>query len=401
MPFLPSAIHPSFPSFIPMRLRISLRSVAKSLSTTTHHTHGAASLSPVQDIASFLQDAFPGTAVLTGAGVSTDSAIPDYRGKHGTYTLNPDYKPVFYQAFVSSDEARHRYWARSFLGFPPMMRAEPNPTHYAFSALQSSPSPSPSPSTCAPMPGSVPGSVPGSEPVISETKPFVKTLITQNVDGLHQKAGSKDVIELHGTLHKVKCLSCGHEEDRSEFQQTLAALNPEWNALIESQSSATLYSRMNADGDVELKSVEQQAQDRTSHRAPVSAATLDYRTFQYPPCTCCGTGVYKPSVVFFGENIPPETKDRAAEAIMRSNGLLVCGTSLATYSAFRLVKQARDVGLPVAIVNIGASRGDNLATLRCDSSSSELMAAVVERLGMGPVGGQIKRDPRRLNVVGS
>lgn len=247
------------------------------------------------------------------------------------------------------------------------------------------------------MPGSVPGSVP--ESAISDTKPFVKTLITQNVDGLHQRAGSKDVIELHGTLHKVKCQSCGHEEDRSEFQHTLAALNPEWNALVESQSGASLYSRMNADGDVELKSTEQQVQDQKSHRA--APASLDYQTFQYPPCACCGTGVYKPSVVFFGENIPPETKDRAAEAILGSNGLLVCGTSLATYSAFRLVKQARDVGLPVAIVNIGASRGDSLATLRCDSSSSELLAAVVDRLGMGPVGGLIKRDPQRLNVVGS
>ncbi|GJJ73337.1 NAD+-dependent protein deacetylase sirtuin 4 [Entomortierella parvispora] len=383
-----------------MRLRISLRSVAKSLSTTTHHSNGVVSSSPVQDLTSFLQDAFPGTVVLTGAGVSTDSSIPDYRGKHGTYTLNPDYKPVFYQAFVSSDEARHRYWARSFLGFPLAMRAEPNPTHYAISALQSSPSSPSSPATCAPLPEAVSGSVPGSGSVISDTKPFVKTLITQNVDGLHQKAGSKDVIELHGTLHKVKCLSCGHEEDRTQFQHTLAALNPEWNALVENQSSASLYSRMNADGDVELKSPEQQDQDRKSH-APVSAASLDYRTFQYPPCACCGTGVYKPNVVFFGENIPPETKERAAEAIMGSNGLLVCGTSLATYSAFRLVKQARDVGVPVAIVNIGPCRGDSLATLRCDSSSSELMAAVVDRLGMGPVEGQIKRNPRRLNVVGS
>ncbi|KAK3847426.1 MAG: DHS-like NAD/FAD-binding domain-containing protein [Linnemannia gamsii] len=348
-----------------MKLRISLRSVSKALSTAPDAKAKIPLTTASKELASFLRDGASNITVLTGAGASTDSAIPDYRGENGTYTLNPDYKPVFFQAFVASDEARHRYWARSFLGFPPIMTTQPNPTHYALAALQSP----------------------------------LSNFITQNVDGLHQKAGARNVIELHGTLHKVKCMSCGHEEDRSDFQQVLADLNPEWNDLLQSQSTSRLYSRMNADGDVELKTPEQQQQQH--QQIPSKDKLLDYRTFQYPTCSCCGSGQYKPSVVFFGENIPVATKESSTQAILESNGLLVIGSSLATFSAFRLVQLAKDTGVPIAMINLGQSRGDALADLRYDESSSLLLKAVAQELGLGDIPGVIKRRKQVMNVVGS
>ncbi|KAI1310558.1 NAD-dependent protein lipoamidase sirtuin-4 [Mortierella claussenii] len=365
-----------------MRLRISLRSVAKALSTATSTAqpnrppfHIA-----VSELASFLTTNQPNIAVLTGAGVSTDSAIPDYRGESGTYTLNPDYKPVFYQDFVASDEAKHRYWARSFLGFPPIMTTQPNPTHYALTALQA-------PSLSSPL-----QEFQQQQPQHKKRSGYLGTLITQNVDGLHQKAGSTDVVELHGSLHRVKCISCGHEEDRSDFQQVLADLNPDWNALLQNQTASHLYSRMNADGDVELLSPDQQ-----THTKKI----LDYHHFCYPTCSCCGSGHYKPSVVFFGENVPLEIKDRSTQAVLESDGLLVIGSSLATFSAFRLVKLAKDAGIPIAMINLGQSRGDTLADLRYDESSTPMLKAVALELGLGEIPGEVKRRKRTLNVVGS
>ncbi|KAH7050772.1 DHS-like NAD/FAD-binding domain-containing protein [Linnemannia elongata] len=370
-----------------MKLRISLRSVSKSLSTTSDAITRIPLTTASKELASFLRDGHSNITVLTGAGVSTDSAIPDYRGENGTYTLNPDYKPVFFQAFVASEEARHRYWARSFLGFPPIMTTQPNPTHYALAALQ--------------LPTTVQG--PSLDPKNKGNQElsksgYIKNFITQNVDGLHQKAGARNVIELHGTLHSVKCMTCGHEEDRSDFQQVLADLNPEWNDLLQSQSTSRLYTRMNADGDVELNTPEQQ-QHHQQHSS--KDKVLDYRNFQYPTCSCCGTGHYKPSVVFFGENIPPATKESSSQAILESNGLLVIGTSLATFSAFRLVQLAKDTGIPIAMINLGQSRGDTLANLRYDENSSWLLKAVAEELGLGEIPGVIKRRKQVMNVVGS
>ncbi|KAF9121538.1 NAD-dependent protein lipoamidase sirtuin-4 [Mortierella sp. 14UC] len=372
-----------------MKLRISLRSVSKALSTASDATTRVPLTIASKELASFLRDGASNITVLTGAGVSTDSAIPDYRGENGTYTLNPDYKPVFFQAFVASDEARHRYWARSFLGFPPIMTTEPNPTHYALAALQS------------PLSSLPAGPVQDRSNKDNQQQPrsgFIKNFITQNVDGLHQKAGANNVIELHGTLHRVKCMSCGHEKDRSDFQQVLADLNPEWNDLLQSQSTSRLYSRMNADGDVELKTPEQQQQHQQISNKDKE---LDYRTFQYPTCSCCGSGQYKPSVVFFGENIPKATKESSTEAILESNGLLVIGSSLATFSAFRLVQLAKDTGIPIAMINLGQSRGDALADLRYDENSSLLLKAVAQELGLGDIPGVIKRRKQVMNVVGS
>ncbi|KAG0319526.1 NAD-dependent protein lipoamidase sirtuin-4 [Linnemannia gamsii] len=372
-----------------MHLRISLRSVSKALSTASDATTKIPLATATKELASFLRDGGSNITVLTGAGASTDSAIPDYRGENGTYTLNPDYKPVFFQAFVASDEARHRYWARSFLGFPPIMTTEPNPTHYALAALQL-PAPVQGPTLNVDNKSKVQG---------SSKSGYIRNFITQNVDGLHQKAGARNVIELHGTLHQVKCMTCGHEEDRSDFQQVLADLNPEWNDLLQSQSTSRLYTRMNADGDVELKTPEQQQHHQQEHSS--MDKRLDYRTFQYPTCSCCGTGHYKPSVVFFGENIPPATKESTSQAILESNGLLVIGSSLATFSAFRLVQLAKQTGIPIALINLGQSRGDALADLRYDENSSLLLKAVAHELGLGDIPGTIKRRKRVMNVVGS
>lgn len=373
-----------------MKLRISLRSVSKALSTASDTTRIPVTTA-TKELASFLRDGASNITVLTGAGVSTDSAIPDYRGENGTYTLNPDYKPVFFQAFVASDEARRRYWARSFLGFPPIMTTEPNPTHYALAALQSS-VPVQGPSLDVNDKGKVQD---------SSKLSYIRNLITQNVDGLHQKAGARNVTELHGTLHQVKCMTCGHEKDRSDFQQVLADLNPEWNDLLQSQSASLLYTRMNADGDVELKTSEQQQQHRHKQQHSSKDKVLDYQTFQYPTCSCCGVGQYKPSVVFFGENIPPATKESSSQAILESNGLLVIGTSLATFSAFRLVQLAKDTGIPIAMINLGQSRGDALADLRYNENSSLLLKAVALELGLGDIPGTIKRRKQVMNVVGS
>ncbi|KAF9189344.1 NAD-dependent protein lipoamidase sirtuin-4 [Haplosporangium sp. Z 767] len=355
-----------------MHLRISFsKAVTKAATTQRPRLPLAAA---VQELAAFLRDGGSKIAAITGAGISTDSGIPDYRGENGTYTLNPEYKPIFYQSFVASDEARRRYWARSFLGFPPVMTTEPNPSHYALAALQS------------PLlfePPIIPVSPTAEEHRKLEDKKdrgFVSTLITQNVDGLHQKAGAKDTIELHGTLHQVKCMKCGHEQDRSDFQQILADLNPEWDNLLKSQTASSLYSRINADGDVELRTPDEQQQQQHHLDQQEQVNALDYREFIYPTCSCCRSGLYKPSVVFFGENIPIHTNEVTTQAILESNGLLIIGTSLAAYSAFRLVKLAKDVGIPIAMINLGQTRADPLVDYRYDMNSTQLLTAVAREL---------------------
>ncbi|KAG0200228.1 NAD-dependent protein lipoamidase sirtuin-4 [Mortierella sp. GBA30] len=371
-----------------MRLRISPRSVSKALSTvrasttTTGSSFGVA----VRELASFLRDGGSNITVLTGAGCSTDSAIPDYRGQFGSYTLNPDYKPIFYQAFVASDDSRRRYWARSFLGYLPVKTTDPNPTHYALAALQT-PSLFETPVLSASMANDPQHNNHGAQLAQSG---FINTLTTQNVDGLHQKAGTRNVTELHGTLHKIKCMSCGHIHDRSGFQQVLADLNPEWDQFLKNESASSLYSRMNADGDVELRV---QPGHQRQH--------LHYSHFNYPTCFNCKSGHYKPSVVFFGENIPNRTKEESVQAILESNGLLVIGSSLATFSAFRLVQLAKDAGLPIALINMGPTRGDALADLRYDMGSSQLLTAVALELGLNNIPGVIKQRERVLNAVGS
>jgi len=251
--------------------------------------------------------------VLTGAGVSTDSGIPDYRGPQSTPRT-----PMTYQEFVSGPAARQRYWARSHLGWSRMGHAVPNAGHRAVAAIDP------------------------------------ELLITQNVDGLHEQAGSRRVVALHGRIADVVCLSCGTRSSRAALQELLDALNPGWAAA---HSDVTI----NPDGDVEL--------DETDG-------------FVVPDCPVCG-GVLKPDVVFFGESVPRERVARCFEAVDaladRDGALLVAGSSLAVMSGLRFVRRAAKAGTPVVIVNRGATRGDDLATLTVDAGTSELLTALAER----------------------
>ena len=239
--------------------------------------------------------------VLTGAGVSTDSGIPDYRGAGA-----PVRTPMTISEFRSGPAARQRYWARAFLGWSRMGHAEPNAAHRALAAL---------------------------DPDL---------LITQNVDGLHEAAGSRRLVALHGRIAEVVCLDCGDVTPRAGLQERLAALNPGFG-----DSLGPLTDR--PDFDVELD---------------------DTAGFVVPECESCG-GILKPHVVFFGENVPQPTVARCFEAVdslVEDDGaLLVAGSSLTVMSGFRFVRRAARAGVPVVIVNRGATRADDLATYRLDT----------------------------------
>ncbi|WP_044237418.1 NAD-dependent protein deacetylase [Chondromyces apiculatus] len=260
---------------------------------------------------------------LTGAGCSTDSGIPDYRGPTSAQRVRA---PIQYQDFVRNAAMRSRYWARSFAGWPRFSSAAPNPTHHAFGAL--------------------------------ERAGLLDGLITQNVDRLHHRAGNQKVIELHGALAEVRCLDCGCLESRDALQARLLDLNPGW-------SPASFEER--PDGDAEL----------------VAAAI---ESFVVPTCVACG-GVLKPHVVFFGENVPRPTVDAAFRWVDAADVLLVAGSSLTVFSGFRFVRRAAERGIPVAIVNLGPTRGDPLAHLRLDARLGEVLPALVTALTSGDGGG--------------
>ncbi|MER5257342.1 NAD-dependent protein deacetylase [Streptomyces sp. NPDC002855] len=261
-------------------------------------------------------------AVLSGAGLSTESGIPDYRGEHGSLRRHT---PMTYQEFVGAEQARQRYWARSQLGWRAMTRARPNAGHRAVTALAEA------------------GLVTG--------------VITQNVDGLQQSAGARDVIELHGSLSRVVCLACGQGSARGELDQRLRAVNPGFEAAAERYRAA----RVNPDGDVEL---------------PDAAV----REFQVVACAACGHGVLKPDVVFFGENVPPERVAACRRLVDEAAVLLVLGSSLTVMSGLRFVRQAAQAGTPVLIVNQGPTRGDRWATQRVELPLGEALPALVARV---------------------
>ena len=248
--------------------------------------------------------------VLTGAGLSTDSGIPDYRGPG-----SPARMPMTYQEFVSGPEAQQRYWARSHLGWGRMKGADPNAGHVALARLDP------------------------------------ELLITQNVDGLHEQAGSRRLVALHGRIADVICLGCRSTSPRAALQARLAELNPEY---AERHGGV----EVRPDGDVELD---------------------DTADFVVPGCSSCG-GVLKPDVVFFGENVPVARVERcyaAVDALLDTDGaLLVAGSSLAVMSGFRFVRRAARAGVPVVIVNRGETRGDELATYKLDVGCSEFLGAL-------------------------
>jgi NAD-dependent SIR2 family protein deacetylase len=256
--------------------------------------------------------------VLTGAGLSTDSGIPDYRGPGA-----PDRRPMTYQEFVSGPEARQRYWARSFLGYRRMGGARPNAGHHALAAI---------------------------DPDL---------LITQNVDGLHEAAGSRRLVALHGRIAEVVCLSCRRTTSRSRLEERLASANPGF-----AEAHASVATR--PDGDVDLE---------------------DTAGFVVPECDECG-GVLKPDVVFFGENVPPARVQQcydAVDSLTPDDVLLVVGSSLTVMSGFRFVRRAAKAGVPVVIVNRGRTRGDDLATVTLHAGCSEfLQVLAAERARENP-----------------
>jgi NAD-dependent SIR2 family protein deacetylase len=256
-----------------------------------------------------------GVLVLSGAGLSTESGIPDYRGPTGR--LHPA-TPMTFQDFTGSPAARQRYWARSHRGWQRICHAQPNQGHAAVARLQRA------------------GLVGG--------------VITQNVDGLHQAAGARGVIELHGGLDRVICLSCRAISDRDELDERLVAANPH-------ARDALATGPIKPDGDVEL-------------------AEPEVARFRVVDCLDCGAGPLKPDVVFFGENVPPERVARCYALVETSRLLLVLGSSLTVASGFRFVRRAAARGVPVCIVNQGATRGDPLADLLFDRPLGQLLPAL-------------------------
>jgi len=251
-------------------------------------------------------------AVVSGAGVSTGSGIPDYRDRHGNWKHA---RPMQYAQFISGHSARQRYWARSFTGWARISRATPNAAHRALAAL--------------------------------EATGKVDMLITQNVDGLHCRAGSRKVIDLHGRLERVRCLGCRRVTSRDAWQRRLAAANPGWDGRAEFLAP---------DGDAELE-------------------RDDIGAFDVPDCEFCGS-VVKPDVVFFGENVPKERVASALEATDRADALLVVGSSLMVFSGYRFARRAAESGKPVAIVNRGRTRADDIATLKIDADCKDVLARV-------------------------
>lgn len=255
--------------------------------------------------------------VLVGAGCSTESGIPDYRGPG---TLQRARNPIQYRAFISDPAQRRRYWARSAVGWPAVGSAQPNPAHRALAGFEQL------------------GLTPG--------------IVTQNVDGLHQAAGSREIVELHGALREVICLRCGAIEPRAEMQRRIESLNGPIPDLARQMAALA------PDGDAEID--------------PGSS-------FQVPDCRTCG-GTLKPNVVFFGENVPRERVELCYRWLAESTAVLVVGSSLTVFSGYRFVKRAHERALPIGIVNLGPTRADALATLCIDGRAGTVLPSLLSQL---------------------
>jgi len=253
-------------------------------------------------------------AVLTGAGVSTDSGIPDYRGEGA-----PVRTPMTFQQFLADLDYRKRYWAGSHLGWKRFSAASPNIGHKALADL--------------------------------EKAGIVDGIITQNVDGLHLRAGSQRVVDLHGSMDRVVCLTCGQYYARGGVADQIAVANP-W---LESPEAVEL----SPDGDVEIK---------------------DVGAFVLPECTVCG-GILKPDVVFFGEFVPKEKFAEASALLQAADALVIAGSSLVVNSGIRLLEQASRRKVPIVIINRGVTKGDNRASVKIDAGTSETLVSLLERLG--------------------
>lgn len=319
------------------------------------------------------------TVILSGAGISVASGLADYRGSNGTYTLNKTYRPIYFHEFCANHEARKRYWARSFLGWTNLHKSRPNRAHEAVGKL-------------------------GELAQLS-------SVITQNVDSFHTKAHPElRTLELHGYLRSTVCLSCRTEYNREQFQQDLSDLNPAW---------AVFLAEMLESGALTTENPEERRRKglKTNPDGDVDVPGVEYGTFRYPACPVClknppeGTkveqdadgawaptstaGVLKPAVIMFGESIPNSVKVAVESAIDEASRVLVLGSSLATYSAWRLIKRAQDHGKPIGIVNLGGVRGEEKFFntvppngsgrdgIRCSLALEAVLPALVDRLRQG------------------
>ncbi|MFJ4194028.1 NAD-dependent protein deacetylase [Pseudomonas sp. NPDC089534] len=275
--------------------------------------------SPTPDSFAHLLEAMAGGnfVALTGAGISTPSGIPDYRDSNG---VRRGRQPMMYQEFLAAPESRRRYWARAMLGWPRVRQARPNAAHEALASLQ--------------------------------RHSLIGALITQNVDTLHDRAGSRDVIELHGSLHRVLCLDCGQRSERDSVQQWMETQNPYLAGVDAVQAP---------DGDTLLD--------------PAFEAR-----FQAPRCPHCDGERMKPDVVFFGENVAQHTAARAMEAVENAAGMLVIGSSLMAFSAFRLCRAIADRGKPLIAINLGKTRADELLDLKIEGSCEVLLPRLAHQL---------------------
>jgi NAD-dependent SIR2 family protein deacetylase len=252
--------------------------------------------------------------VLTGAGCSTESGIPDYRDAAGEWKRSP---PVMFQDFMRQPLVRARYWARSLIGWPHFQAATPNPAHRALVSL--------------------------------EQRNRIALLATQNVDRLHQLAGSRDVVDLHGRLDVVRCMSCARRLPREQLQLDLQQHNPDWTALS---------ARVAPDGDADLDG-------------------QDFAHFSVPACPACD-GILKPDVVFFGESVPAERVTRSMQAVQQADAMLVLGSSLMVWSGYRFVQAAAEAGKPIAAINLGLTRADDLFEIKVTQSCSRALGFVLE-----------------------
>lgn len=266
----------------------------------------------------------PRLAVLTGAGVSTDSGIPDYRDATGAWKCAP---PMQHRQFMTSHAARQRYWARALVGFRTLHGARPGDAHRALAGL--------------------------------ERAGVVHGIITQNVDGLHQKAGSRQVIDLHGRAEQVRCMACGALRMRHDLHAELAARNPEWSDV---------EAEVRPDGDASVET--------------------DFSAFEVPGCRSCGEGIWKPDVVFFGDSVPRERVLRAQALVDEAQALLVVGSSLMVYSGYRFARQAHASGKPIACLNLGRTRADALYSLKLEAPIGAVLTALVASItGAGRAAG--------------
>lgn len=250
--------------------------------------------------------------ILIGAGISTESGIPDYRSEEVGLYARSNHKPIQYQDFVKYPKVRQRYWARNFVGWPKFSSVEPNTTHYSIREL--------------------------------EKAGKVTTVVTQNVDRLHHKAGSENVIELHGTGYIVKCMKCPYEIDRFKLQDILLKNNP---------SMESSFNMIRPDGDVDL------SQEQVDN-------------FRTPVCPKC-EGPLKPDIVFFGDNVPRDRVEQVRQQVSGSDAVFVLGSSLTVYSSYRIILQAKEEKKKVAVLNIGPTRADDIVDLKVSTKCGEIL----------------------------